>query len=87
MLKGVMTMTDSARKEYLNQFFGSKRYLYQDNERVAHIHVVNGTYYFHGHIVPGWQGVKKTFDTAEELETYIKQSDLEYEEQKQLTLF
>ncbi|HEJ0536867.1 TPA: hypothetical protein SLQ54_002184, partial [Staphylococcus aureus] len=27
-----MTMTDSARKEYLNQFFGSKRYLYQDNE-------------------------------------------------------
>ncbi|HCY6897877.1 TPA: hypothetical protein O1337_002532, partial [Staphylococcus aureus] len=27
-----MTMTDNARKEYLNQFFGSKRYLYQDNE-------------------------------------------------------
>ncbi|HDH2634878.1 hypothetical protein DDL47_15175, partial [Staphylococcus aureus] len=26
-------MTDSARKERLNQFFGSKRYLYQDNER------------------------------------------------------
>ncbi|WP_086097260.1 phi PVL orf 51-like protein [Staphylococcus aureus] len=82
-----MPKTDSACKEYLNQFFGSKRYLYQDNERVAHIHVVNGTYYFHGHIVPGWQGVKKTFDTAEELETYIKQSDLGYEEQKQLTLF
>ncbi|HDG6290805.1 TPA: hypothetical protein PF772_002557, partial [Staphylococcus aureus] len=54
-----MTMTDNARKEYLNQFFGSKRYLYQDNERVAHIHVVNDTYYLHGHIVPGWQGVKK----------------------------
>ncbi|HEI4271865.1 TPA: hypothetical protein SIZ89_001880, partial [Staphylococcus aureus] len=51
-----MTMTDNVCKEYLNQFFGSKRYLYQDNERVAHIHVVNGTYYFHGHIVPGWQG-------------------------------
>ncbi|UXT55707.1 phi PVL orf 51-like protein [Staphylococcus aureus] len=82
-----MPKTDSARKEYLNQFFGSKRYLYQDNERVAHIHVVNGTYYFHGHIVPGWQGVKKTFDTAGELETYIKQHGLEYEEQKQLTLF
>ncbi|NDP46764.1 SAV1978 family virulence-associated passenger protein, partial [Staphylococcus aureus] len=64
-----------------------KRYLYQDNERVAHIHVVNGTYYFHGHIVPGWQGVKKAFDTAEELEIYIKQHGLEYEEQKQLTLF
>ncbi|WP_411353875.1 SAV1978 family virulence-associated passenger protein, partial [Staphylococcus aureus] len=30
---------------------------------MAHIHVVNDTYYFHGHIVPGWQGVKKTFDT------------------------
>ncbi|HCZ2729509.1 TPA: hypothetical protein O2Y05_002740, partial [Staphylococcus aureus] len=26
-----MTMNDSARKEYLNQFFSSKRYLYQDN--------------------------------------------------------
>ncbi|MEN0535172.1 phi PVL orf 51-like protein [Staphylococcus aureus] len=82
-----MPKTDSACKEYLNQFFGSKRYLYQDNERVAYIHVVNGTYYFHGHIVPGWQGVKKTFDTTEELETYIKQHGLEYEEQKQLTLF
>lgn len=82
-----MPKTDSACKEYLNQFFGSKRYLYQDNERVAHIHVVNGTYYFHGHIVPGWQGVKKTFDKTEELETYIKQHGLEYEEQKQLTLF
>lgn len=82
-----MPKTDSACKEYLNQFFGSKRYLYQDNERVAHIHVVNGTYYFHGHIVPGWQGVKKTFDTAEELEIYIKQHGLEYEKQKRLTLF
>ncbi|MBR9070107.1 hypothetical protein HBP66_09545 [Staphylococcus aureus] len=82
-----MPKTDSACKEYLNQFFGSKRYLYQDNEQVAHVHEVNGTYYFHGHIVPGWQGVKKTFDTAEELEIYIKQHDLEYEEQKQPTLF
>ncbi|CAC8121579.1 TPA: hypothetical protein PD760_001861 [Staphylococcus aureus] len=82
-----MPKTDSARKEYLNQFFRSKRYLYQDSERVAHIHVVNGTHYFHGHIVPGWQGVKKIFDTTEELETYIKQHGLEYEEQKQLTLF
>ena len=82
-----MAMTDNARKEYLSRFFCSKRYLYQDNERVAHIHVVNDTYYFHGHIVPGWQGVKKTFDTAEELEIYIKQHGLEYEEQEQLTLF
>ncbi|HBH9970834.1 TPA: hypothetical protein I2056_002696 [Staphylococcus aureus] len=82
-----MIMTGSAHKEYLSRFFGSKRYLYQDNERVAHIHVVNDTYYFHGHIVPGWQGVKKIFDTAGELEIYIKQHGLEYEEQKQLTLF
>ncbi|HCX2913794.1 TPA: hypothetical protein PI096_001721 [Staphylococcus aureus] len=80
-------MTDSVSKEYLNQFFGSKRYLYQDDERVAHIHVVNDTYYFHGHIVPSWQGVKKTFDTAKKLETYINQHGLEYEEEKQLTLF
>ncbi|HDH5627346.1 TPA: hypothetical protein PIK03_002757 [Staphylococcus aureus] len=82
-----MIMTGSAHKEYLSRFFGSKRYLYQDNERVAHIHVVNDTYYFHGHIVPGWQGVKQTFDTAEELEIYINQHGLQYEEQKQLTLF
>ncbi|EUY59370.1 SAV1978 family virulence-associated passenger protein, partial [Staphylococcus aureus] len=74
-------------KEYLNQFFGSKRYLYQDNEQVAHVHEVNGTYYFHGHYKTMFKGVKKTFDTAEELEIYIKQHDLEYEEQKQPTLF
>ncbi|MST07873.1 hypothetical protein GGC20_04210 [Staphylococcus aureus] len=80
-------MTDNARKEYLNQFFGSKRYLYQDNEQVAHVHEVNGTYYFHGHYKTMFKGVKKTFDTAEELEIYIKQQDLEYEEQKQPTLF
>ncbi|HHQ6749560.1 TPA: SAV1978 family virulence-associated passenger protein [Staphylococcus aureus] len=80
-------MTDSARKEYLNRFFGSKRYLYQDNEQVAHVHEVNGTYYFHGHYKTMFKGVKKTFDTAEELEIYIKQHDLEYEEQKQPTLF
>ncbi|HCT1770808.1 TPA: hypothetical protein PSL40_000097 [Staphylococcus aureus] len=82
-----MPKTDSACKEYLNQFFGSKRYLYQDNEQVAHVHEVNGTYYFHGHYKTMFKGVKKTFDTAEELEIYIKQHDLEYEEQKQLTLF
>ncbi|HDE7762395.1 TPA: hypothetical protein PDZ75_002573 [Staphylococcus aureus] len=82
-----MPKTDSACKEYLNQFFGSKRYLYQDNEQVAHVHEVNGTYYFHGHYKTMFKGVKKTFDTAEELETYIKQHALEYEEQKQLTLF
>ncbi|HEA3887643.1 TPA: hypothetical protein RWH94_000615 [Staphylococcus aureus] len=80
-------MTDNARKEYLNQFFGFKRYLYQDNEQVAHVHEVNGTYYFHGHYKTMFKGVKKTFDTAEELEIYIKQHDLEYEEQKQPTLF
>ncbi|MDG5424260.1 SAV1978 family virulence-associated passenger protein [Staphylococcus aureus] len=82
-----MPKTDSACKEYLNQFFGSKRYLYQDNEQVAHVHEVNGTYYFHGHYKTMFKGVIKTFDTAEELEIYIKQHDLEYEEQKQPTLF
>ncbi|WP_238584310.1 SAV1978 family virulence-associated passenger protein, partial [Staphylococcus aureus] len=32
-------MIDSARKERLNQFYGSKRNLYQVTERVAPIHV------------------------------------------------
>nr|WP_258392588.1 phi PVL orf 51-like protein [Staphylococcus aureus] len=41
---------------------------------MAHIHVVNGTYYFH--VISCQVGkCEKTFDTAEELETYIKQSD------------
>ncbi|WP_262345683.1 SAV1978 family virulence-associated passenger protein, partial [Staphylococcus aureus] len=46
----------------------------------------NDTDYVDGKIVTGWQGVKKTFATAEELEKYIKQQGLEYEEKKQLTL-
>ncbi|WP_256089145.1 SAV1978 family virulence-associated passenger protein, partial [Staphylococcus aureus] len=71
-----MPKTDSACREYLNQFFGSKRYLYQDNAQVAHVHEVNGTYYFHGHYKTMFKGVKKTFDTAEELDIYIKQHDL-----------
>ncbi|HDE5606786.1 TPA: hypothetical protein PDQ08_002682, partial [Staphylococcus aureus] len=52
-----MPKTDSACKEYLNQFFGSKRHLYQDNEQVAHVHEVNGTYYFHGHYKTMFKGV------------------------------
>lgn len=71
----------------MKQFFDSKRYLYQNNRKVAHVHEVNGTYYFHGHYKTMFKGVKKTFDIAEEIETYIKQHGLEYEEQKQLTLF
>ncbi|KIT90207.1 phage protein, partial [Staphylococcus aureus] len=66
-------MTDNARKEYLKQVFGSKRYLDNDTERVAHIHIVNGNNNFHGHVVADGQDVKKTCDTAEELEIYIKQ--------------
>ncbi len=68
----------------MKQFFDSKRYLYQNDRKVAHVHEVNGTYYFHGHYKTMFKGVKKTFDTAEELETYIKQHGLEYKEQKQL---
>ncbi|HHO5061757.1 TPA: SAV1978 family virulence-associated passenger protein [Staphylococcus aureus] len=71
----------------MKQFFDSKRYLNQNGRKVAHVHEVNGTYYFHGHHKTMFKGVKKTFDTAVELETYIKQHGLEHEEQKQLTLF
>ncbi|UVJ16682.1 phi PVL orf 51-like protein [Staphylococcus aureus] len=71
----------------MKQFFDSKRYLYQNDKKVAHVHEVNGSYYFHGHYKTMFKGVKKIFDTAEELEIYIKQHGLEYEEQKQLTLF
>lgn len=74
-------------KSLIKQFFDSKQYLYQADRKVAHVHVVNDIYLIHGHHKTMFKGVKKTFDTAEELEIYIKQHDLEYEEQKQPTLF
>lgn len=43
-------MTDKSQaKSYLKQYFGTKRYLYQDGRKVAHMHVVNGVYLLHGH--------------------------------------
>ncbi|CRI10017.1 TPA: hypothetical protein O4F65_002410 [Staphylococcus aureus] len=80
-------MADNMCKEYLKQFFGSKRYLYQDNERVAHIHVVNGTYYFHGHHKTMFKGVKETFNNKLEFANYIESNELYFEKAKQLSLF
>lgn len=43
-------MTDKSQaKSYLKQHFGTKRYLYQDGRKVAHMHIVNGLYLLHGH--------------------------------------
>lgn len=45
------------KKAFLNQYFGTKRYLYQDEKKVAHMHIVNGVYYLHGHHKTKWAGV------------------------------
>lgn len=74
-------------KAFLNQFFGTKRYLYQDDKRMAHMHIVNGVYYLHGHYKTEWSGVKTTFNSEQEFNEYIKQHGLSLEEDKQLTLF
>ncbi|WP_460901682.1 SAV1978 family virulence-associated passenger protein, partial [Staphylococcus aureus] len=57
-----MPKTDCSCKDYLNQFFGTKRNLYQDNDRVAHILVVKCTSNFHVNYDPGWYSGKNTLD-------------------------
>ncbi|HBM8900082.1 TPA: hypothetical protein L0X30_000882 [Staphylococcus aureus] len=63
----------------MKQFFDSKRYLYQNNRKVAHVHEVNGTYYFHGHYKTMFKGVKKQFKNKIEFNYYIMQNSLHYE--------
>ncbi|WP_438816625.1 SAV1978 family virulence-associated passenger protein [Staphylococcus warneri] len=75
------------KKAFLNQYFGTKRYLYQDDKRVAHMHIVNGVYYLHGHHKMKWSGIKLTFNSEQEFMNYIQQHELNLEEDKQLTLF
>lgn len=75
------------KKAFLGQYFGTKRYLYQDDKRVAHMHIVNGVYYLHGHIGPEWGHFKITFNNEQEFNEYIKQHGLSLEEERQLSLF
>ncbi|HHO5063288.1 TPA: SAV1978 family virulence-associated passenger protein [Staphylococcus aureus] len=63
----------------MKQFFDSKRYLYQNDRKVAHVHEVNGTYYFHGHYKTIFKGVKKEFKNKIEFTHYITQNSLYYE--------
>ncbi|HHW7199931.1 hypothetical protein IRZ44_04580 [Staphylococcus aureus] len=71
----------------MKQFFDSKRYLYQNGRKVAHVHEVNGTYYFHGHHKTMFKGVKKTFNNKLEFANYIESNELYFEKAKQLSLF
>ncbi|UVJ06527.1 phi PVL orf 51-like protein [Staphylococcus aureus] len=71
----------------MKQFFDSKRYLYQNGRKVAHVHEVNGTYYFHGHYKTMFKGVKKTFNYKLEFANYIESNELYFEKAKQLSLF
>jgi len=75
------------KKAFLNQYFGTKRYLYQGDVKVAHMHIVNGVYYLHGHHKTKWSGIKLTFNNEQEFMNYIQQYELRLEEDKQLTLF
>ena len=76
-----------SKKAFLNQYFGTKRYLYQDDKRVAHMHIVNGVYYLHGHHKTKWSGIKLTFNSEQEFKEHIKQYGLSLEKDKQLILF
>ncbi|ATH63201.1 MULTISPECIES: SAV1978 family virulence-associated passenger protein [Staphylococcus] len=76
-----------SKKAFLNQYFGTKRYLYQDDKRVAHMHIVNGVYYLHGHHKTKWSGIKLTFNSEQEFNEHIKQYGLSLEKDKQLILF
>lgn len=76
-----------SKRAFLNQYFGTKRYLCQDDKRVAHIHIVNGVYYLHGHHKTKWSGIKLTFNSEQEFNEYIKQRELTLEDERQLSLF
>ncbi|WP_454305947.1 SAV1978 family virulence-associated passenger protein [Staphylococcus pasteuri] len=75
------------KRAFLSQYFGTKRYLYQDDKRVAHMHIVNGVYYLHGHHKTKWSGIKLTFNSEQEFNEHIKQYGLSLEKDKQLILF
>ncbi|EHV5273844.1 hypothetical protein K0T74_002446 [Staphylococcus pseudintermedius] len=75
-------------KSNLKQYFSSKKYLYKDGEKVAHIHVVNSVYYLHGHAnFVEWQGVKKEFNNKRDFDDYLKKHELNFIESEQLTSF
>ncbi|EJG1225626.1 hypothetical protein CXQ67_RS05995 [Staphylococcus pseudintermedius] len=82
-------MTDKEKlKSNLMQYFSSKKYLYQDGEKVAHMHVVNSVYYLHGHAnAVEWQGVKEEFNNDQEFYDYLEKHELHFEESKQLSFF
>ncbi|MEX2957254.1 SAV1978 family virulence-associated passenger protein [Staphylococcus pasteuri] len=76
-----------SKRVFLSQYFGTKRYLYQDDVKVAHMHIVNGVYYLHGHHKTKWSGIKLTFNSEQEFMNYIQKYELSLEEDNQLTLF
>ncbi|PCF84614.1 SAV1978 family virulence-associated passenger protein [Staphylococcus intermedius] len=81
-------MTDKAKvKSYLKQYFGTKRYLYQNGRKVAHMHIVNDVYLLHGHFKTKFTGLKLEFGNKREFYDYLKEHELHFEESQQLTLF
>ncbi|HHU6749350.1 TPA: SAV1978 family virulence-associated passenger protein [Staphylococcus pseudintermedius] len=61
----------------MKQFFGNKRYLYQNGRKVAHIHIVNGIYHFHGHFKTR---LKLEFKYEQEFNNYIEKYELRFKE-------
>ncbi|EGQ2935862.1 hypothetical protein EAF27_05495 [Staphylococcus pseudintermedius] len=74
-------------KSNLKQYFSSKKYLYKDGEKVAHMHVVNGVYLLHGHFKTKFTRLKLEFDNKQEFYDYLKKHELHFEESKQLSFF
>lgn len=67
-------------KANLKQYFSSKEYLYQNGEKVAHMHIVNGVYYLHGHYNSfEWDKVKKEFNNKQEFDDYLEKHELHFE--------
>lgn len=74
-------MTDKGQaKAYMKQFFGSKRYLYQNDRIVAHIHIVNGIYHFHGHFKTKFSKLKLEFKRELEFNDFLEKHELCFKE-------
>ncbi|MDU9294283.1 SAV1978 family virulence-associated passenger protein [Staphylococcus pseudintermedius] len=56
----------------MKQFFGSKRYLYRNGRKVAHIHIVNGIYHFHGHFKTKFSRLKLEFNANKTSMTILR---------------
>ncbi|EKH7708611.1 SAV1978 family virulence-associated passenger protein [Staphylococcus pseudintermedius] len=77
---GIKLIDKAQVKAYMKQFFGSKRYLYQNGRKVAHIHIVNGIYHFHGHFKTKFSRLKLEFKCKQDFNDYLEKHELRFKE-------